>query len=437
MVRPLLATLLCAVALTSCGGGDGDGDEAPPLRVPPEIDRHVVLRHLSALQRIADRNGSNRAAGTPGYAESVGYVARTLRDAGWTARIERFRFPWWSERASDLRVTGGAALRHGRDFRPLIYSGAGQADGPLRAVGNGCTGEELAGVGPGDVALARPAGCLFRVKAANAERAGAAALLIGDPARSAGASTATLVAPGARLPVVIVRRAVADRLQDGARARLRVETDGGSRTGLNVVAHSAGSGPRVVMAGAHLDSVPAGPGMSDNGSGVAALLAVAENTGPRASGAPLRLGFWGSEEFGLYGSRRYVGSLDREQVRRIAAYVNLDMVGSPNPVRAVYGASQSRPRARAAARRIARLLRARVRPAESTGGASDHVPFADAGVPVGGVFTGASRRGPGGRPRDGCYHLACDRLSNVNVRVLVDLARATASTLAVLSRQAK
>ena len=91
-----------------------------------------------------------------------------------------------------------------------------------------------------------------------------------------------------------------------------------------------------------------------------------------------------------------------------------------------------------AARRIARLLRARVRPAETTGGASDHVPFAAAGVPVGGVFTGASERGPGGRPRDPCYHLACDRLrERERPRAGRQLARATASTLAVLSRQAK
>ena len=170
---------------------------------------------------------------------------------------------------------------------------------------------------------------------------------------------------------------------------------------------------------------------------MAALLAVAETTGPRTSGAPLRLGFWGVEEFGLYGSRSYVRSLGRERILGIAAYLNLDMVGSRNPVRAVYGANQSRPRARPAARRITRLLRARVRPAETTGGASDHVPFAAAGVPVGGIFTGASARGPGGHPRDACYHLACDRLANVSLPVLVDLARATESTLAVLSRQAK
>ncbi len=435
-MRPPLAALLCVLAVAGCESGDDDGDSPAP--VPTRIDRQVVLRHLSALQRIADRDGGNRAAGTRGYRDSARYVARTLRAAGWSVRVQSFGYPGWRERSSTLEIAPRGALGHGRDYRPAIYSGAGSADGPLRTVGTGCTPEELAAIRPGEVALAQPAGCLFRVKAANARDAGAAALLIGDPTRARrGASTVTLVAPGAGLPVAIVRRALAERLRDGSRVRMRVSTEAGRRTSLNVVGQSPGRGPRVVMAGAHLDSVPAGPGINDNGSGVAALLAVAGARASRSAEAPLRLGFWGVEEFGLYGSRSYVRSLGRDQVRQIGAYLNLDMVGSPNPVRAVYGASQARPMARRVARRIARLLRARVKPRETTGGASDHVAFATAGVPVGGVFTGASERGPGGRPRDPCYHLACDRLANVNVSELTQLARATASTLTVLARQAK
>ena len=86
------------------------------------------------------------------------------------------------------------------------------------------------------------------------------------------------------------------------------------------------------MAGAHRDSVPAGPGMNDNGSGVAGLLASPSGWSPARRlppGSALRLGFWGGEELGLLGSRRYVNRLARDERRRIAAYLNLDMVGSP------------------------------------------------------------------------------------------------------------
>ena len=436
-MRLLIAALIATVALAACDSGGDEHAAGRQGAAAKQIDAPLVMRHLRALQRAADGNGGNRAAGTSGYRESARYVASVLRDAGWTVRLERFRFPWWSERSSVMRLAPGGRLRHGRDFRPVIYSAAGQADGPLRPTGNACTAGELAAIRPGDVAIAGPDGCLFRVKAANAARAGAAALLLVDPSRSDGASAATLGAPGSGLPVLIVRRALARRLAAGTRVRLRVAATTKQRTDVSVVGQSGGVGRRVVMAGGHLDSVPAGPGINDNGSGVTALLAIAESTGPRAPGAPIRLGFWGAEEFGLYGSRRYVRSLGRAERRAIGAYLNLDMVGSPNAVRAVYSATQTRPRARAAGRRIARLLRKRVRPAESIGGASDHVPFAEAGVPVGGVFTGASARGPGGRPRDPCYHLPCDRLRNVDTGVLVDLARAARSTLATLSRQAK
>ena len=152
---------------------------------------------------------------------------------------------------------------------------------------------------------------------------------------------------------------------------------------------------------------------------------------------PIRLAFWGAEELGLYGSRRYVAALTPSERERIHAYVNLDMVGSPNAVRAVYAAKDSGQRKQPRAQRIESLLNSLVKPTQHSAGASDHLPFARAGIPVGGVFTGASERGPGGRPRDACYHLACDRLANVDIPLVVRLARATRRAMLVLSRRAK
>ncbi len=176
------------------------------------------------------------------------------------------------------------------------------------------------------------------------------------------------------------------------------------------------------MAGGHLDSVTAGPGVNDNGSGVAALLELADALGGRAPGARVRLAFWGAEELGLIGSRRYVGGPGRRAAReRIAAYLNLDMVGSPEPTRGVY--SDTDPA-------IETLLRRLVGPRaeeENASGRSDHAPFQRAGIPVGGLYTGA------GRPHDPCYHRACDDLGNVDMPVLVDMARAAAEAVERLS----
>jgi aminopeptidase S len=176
----------------------------------------------------------------------------------------------------------------------------------------------------------------------------------------------------------------------------------------NVVGDRGGAG-RVVMLGAHLDSVPAGPGMNDNASGSAAVLAAAERLA-RDGADPVRVAFWGAEELGLYGSRRHVARLGGVARRRIAAYLNLDMVGTPGGRAAVYDTDDVIERA------LRRGLRAAGRDPseEDLGASSDHAPFRRAGVPVGGVFTGL----------DDCYHRPCDRRGNVDVALVRDVTEA-------------
>jgi Peptidase family M28 len=79
----------------------------------------------------------------------------------------------------------------------------------------------------------------------------------------------------------------------------------------------------VVMVGAHLDSVPAGPGINDNGSGVAAVLETALQMGssPAVHNA-VRFAFWGAEEIGLLGSANYLQSLNVDELKDIALYLN-------------------------------------------------------------------------------------------------------------------
>ncbi len=86
------------------------------------------------------------------------------------------------------------------------------------------------------------------------------------------------------------------------------------------------------MAGAHLDSVPDGPGINDNGSGVAALLEIATRLGgsPQVANA-VRFAFWGSEEEDLDGSTSYVQSLSGPDRDGLVLYLNLDMLASPTP----------------------------------------------------------------------------------------------------------
>jgi hypothetical protein len=421
----LLPLLLVAALLVGCDSGGASDPEPGP---PPEITGSELEQHLSALQEIADQHGGIRAAGTPGYDASAEYVAKRLREAHWRVQLQPVRFPYFELRSASLSV-GGRTLRRARDFQVLSYSGAGRASGRLRRLLGGCASEEYFGLGPRDIPLVSRGQCFFRAKAFTAQAAGALALVVIDdsPTRR-GVPSGTLAAPGVHIPVVLVS---SDRVRDGAEVSVDVDAITERRLTHNVIAETPGGEGHVVMAGGHLDSVPGGPGINDNGSGAATLIETAEAIGPDPPGDRVRLGFWGAEELGLLGSRHYVRSLSREERRRIRAYVNLDMVESPSAVPELYADGDER---------LGRVLnRAAGGPLGeiSAGGSSDHAPFAAAGVPVNGLYTGSTERGAGGRPRDPCYHLACDTLDNVNRPVLLRMARAAAEAMRRLSAQAK
>jgi hypothetical protein len=269
------------------------------------------------------------------------------------------------------------------------------------------------------VAVADRGVCTFVARARLAQRAGAGALLVVSD-RGAPFS-GSLGSPGVRIPVLAVAEGAAGALR--GRVRVRVDAVSARRATHNVVAEIGPEGAgRVLMAGGHLDSVVPGPGMNDNGSGVAAVLEVAEQLAsrPLPGGAALRVGFWGAEEIGLVGSRRYVRGLSAAERRRIRAYVNLDMVGSPRERAAVYAGEGT------AGRDIEAALRDGLpddAPEEDLGGASDHASFAAGGIPVGGIFTGLDR----------CYHRACDRIGNVDTALAALAARATAGALVTLA----
>ena len=198
----------------------------------------------------------------------------------------------------------------------------------------------------------------------------------------------------------------------------------GGRTGYNLIADWPGGDiNQVVMAGSHLDSVSSGPGINDNGSGSAAVLETALAVS-RAAYQPtkhLRFAWWGAEELGLVGSRYYVNNLSSANRAKISGYLNFDMIGSPNPGYFVYDddpAIEKTFKDYYAGLGVATEI-------ETEGdGRSDHAPFKSAGVPVGGLFTGASRTktaaqaakwgGTSGQSFDRCYHSSCDNTSNIN-----------------------
>ncbi|OMI87062.1 peptidase M28 [Streptomyces sp. M1013] len=196
------------------------------------------------------------------------------------------------------------------------------------------------------------------------------------------------------------------------------------RTGYNLIADwPGGDANQVVMAGSHLDSVTSGPGINDNGSGSSAVLETALAVA-RSGYQPtkhLRFAWWGAEELGLVGSRYYVNSLGSAERAKISGYLNFDMIGSPNPGYFVY---DDDPTIEKTFKDYYAGLGISTEIETEGDGRSDHAPFKNAGVPVGGLFSGADYRktsaqaakwgGTAGQPFDRCYHSSCDTTANIN-----------------------
>jgi len=196
------------------------------------------------------------------------------------------------------------------------------------------------------------------------------------------------------------------------------------RTGYNLIADwPGGDTGQVVMAGSHLDSVTAGAGINDNGSGSAAVLETALAVS-RAGYHPtkhLRFAWWGAEELGMVGSKYYVNSLSTANRSRISGYLNFDMIGSPNPGYFVY---DDDPAIEKTFKEYYAGLGVPTEIETEGDGRSDHAPFKNAGVPVGGLFSGADYvktaaqaakwGGTSGLAFDRCYHSSCDTTANIN-----------------------
>jgi aminopeptidase S len=259
-------------------------DESLVQQLAGEVSDARALKHLQALQKIADEHGDNRATGTPGQEASVKYVVSVLRAIGFKAGAPTFE----------------------------------------------ASGEDGEG------------------------------------------------------------------------------TSGPQR---NVIAQTHTGDPgRVVMIGAHLDSVPEGPGIVDDGSGVASLLEIATQLGADPSVQNMvRFAFFDNEESGAVGSTGYVEGLSAADRKKLKLYLNVDMVACPNGGYFVQGGKDSDPEF-----------------IEFVG--DDESPFIEAGIPVGGAENGDAEEktakqakawgGKAGQVFDRCYHEACDTIDNVNRDVL-------------------
>ena len=424
----------------------------------------AIMGQLDELQTIADANGGTRASGTPGYTESIDEIQAQLVAAGYEVTTQDFLFNSFrelSEPEFDQVSPDPTVYVPEVDFFTAEYSGSGDVTAPLQAVdlvlppgaaastsNSGCEPEDFADFVAGNIALVQRGTCDFSVKAHNAFEAGAVGVIIFNEGQEGRTETlaptlgdqfsddlpvvGTSFEIGNDLAALLEQGEVVIHLKTDTLIELDVQT-------ANLIAETpTGRDDRVVMAGAHLDSVPAGPGINDNGSGSATLLEIALQMAdlgiePRNT---VRFAWWGAEEAGLVGSQFYVDSLTKRQVKDIGLYLNFDMIGSPNYGRFVYdgdgGAFGIKGPTGSAniERTFEDYFASQGLASEPTAfdGRSDYDAFITAGIPAGGLFTGAEDAKEAdevalygglatfdGEPvsYDPCYHKACDSMDPI------------------------
>lgn len=442
----------------------------PPLR---PVDASDLAVHLAALQTIADANNGHRSTGAPGFDASVDYVATTLERWGYTTRRQPFSFFLFQQLLDErLSTSDGTAYEWGTNFLALGYSPPGDVTAPTFALPftpsseppnsstSGCEPAHWRDFPAGHIAVIQRGGCAFTDKVKRAQAAGAVAALIvneGQPGRDGLALSTLRPDVETQIPSMITdyQTGIALARASGP-VRLVTRTVLTRVDSQNLHATLPGKTDATIIVGAHLDRVPEGPGINDNGTGVALTLELARRlaTRPETTAKRIQFSFWGAEESGLYGS--YAFANDPAQLAPIDLYLNFDMVGSPNgfpfvldtdadatalgvdphpgsgPVNAAFAAWFER---EGVAYATTSML-----------GKSDHAPFMLGHVPVSGLFTGAnetvltteqaaSTGGTPGLSHDDCYHYECDTLDNVNLALLATLTRAAEHVVGELARQ--
>ncbi|WP_336204336.1 M28 family metallopeptidase [Nonomuraea sp. LPB2021202275-12-8] len=460
--KGVLGAVVAALALSS-GAFTGTASAHPNhdsvRKLVKAVSGKNVNTHLKVFQAIANAHDGTRVSGTRGFDASRDYVAWRLRAVGYKVTVQPFEFLFEGYR------TPPALQRTSPDPKTYTYgffsdyvamgdSPAGSVSGQIQAVDlvlppgapnsstSGCEASDFEGFVAGRVALMQRGTCNFRVKVDNAMAAGASGAIVfneGQEGRTEVDLNPVLGGPGVTIPSFFTSFAVGQDLAAAAGTSVTMNWDpiSETRTTYNVIAESRKGDPNnVVMAGAHLDSVQEGPGINDNGSGSAGILEVALQFAKTKPKNQVRFAFWGAEEFGLLGSQHYVDSLSAEEREKITLYLNFDMIASPNYTFGIYDGDgdafgTAGPEGSAQIEEdFEKFYAGRGLPFTATAftGRSDYGAFIAAGIPAGGLFTGAEVLkteaeaaifgGTAGIPLDPCYHSACDTIKNISAKAL-------------------
>lgn len=444
----MTATILsCGVTLPSAMATTGVDSS--------ELRDAITLENLESTLQLFEKNGA-RVPGSVEYDIGAEYIRDALMDLGYDVTYQYFNFEFWEELTDPLfnqldpNFTEYIPYEL-EGFATMEYSGKGDVQEEIVKADNfGCDPVDFQAYDFTEkIALIERGECTFVQKAQNAEAANAAAVIVYNDDARQDAFQGTLGGPGITVPVVGTSFAIGQELQQTQPVTARVIVDAHVNVirAYNLLAETPGGrDDRVVVVGAHLDGVDGTTAINDNGSGSAAIFEIARQMA--ALGIEpvnkIRFAFWTAEESGLVGSEYYVANLTEKEKKDIALNLNFDMLGSPNFVRLIYDGDgstfeESGPNGSGNIEMVfADYFTIEGIPFEETAfdGRSDYGPFIEAGIPAGGLFTGAddvkteeqamTYGGVAGELLDPNYHTPADNISNIDLIVFEEMTDAAA-----------
>lgn len=401
------------------------------------------MGNLADLQNIADENGGNRAFGLPGFDASRDYIMSALeKSTSFDSWTQDFPALFAEVQSIDFTVGDTSYYVYGLTYSPSTDEAGLDAELVLGPSGeDGCSTEGYSDLDVTDkiVLVERyrcPTGGTLAGRVRPAAAAGAAAVIVyNDVEPKVTGGTLSAPDPEEFVPAGFINQvdgqALAELLESGETLEAHFQQTQliEEQITQNVWAETKGGDPdNVIILGAHLDSIQAGPGINDDGSGSSLLLELVRGLEEYDVKNKIRFAWWGAEENGLVGSTYYTDNVTPEEADAILLYLNFDMV-SRGYFGVFDGDGSTHGLAGAPGSDLIETLFVdhleaqgiNVTAAVFTGG-SDYATFMSTlEKPVGGMHTGT------GVDQDPCYHQECDTYENANSTVLTINAKVSFS----------
>ncbi|KAL3471615.1 hypothetical protein BJX99DRAFT_21605 [Aspergillus californicus] len=457
-----LSLALSLASLALAGKQDRPGRPGgKPLVTAESLQKQIRLTDLlEGSQQLEDFAFAyperNRVFGGAAHQDTVNWLYRELKRTGYYDVYKQEQVHLWSNAEQTLTTAAGES------FNPtaMTYSPSVNATAELAVIsGLGCSLADFPASVAGKIVLVQRGNCTFGEKSVWAAAADAAATITynnvpGTLSGTLGAAESELGPYSAIVGISLEEgEALIALAEDGPlTVNLWVESSLENRTTHNVIAQTKGGDQNnVVSLGGHTDSVNAGPGINDDGSGIISNLVIAKALTKFSVKNAVRFCFWTAEEFGLLGSEYYVSSLSPAELDKIRLYLNFDMIASPNYALMLYDGDGSAfnltgPAGSGAIEKLFEdYFTAEGYPTIPTefDGRSDYEAFILNGIPSGGVFTGAEDvkteeeaalfGGEAGLAFDENYHQEGDTFDNLNHEAYLLNSKATAFAVATYS----